>query len=283
MEARDKDQGLGSETIRVPASGGWPLVAAVGLSLVFAGLLTHWLVSAMGALCLVAGLAGWFREVLPEDFEVEVTVAPSPAAVVPSTTGVRHLQVGEQGHRGRFPLERHPYSAGLWGGLVGGVAMAVLALLYGLIAQHSVWYPVNLLAASASAELSQMNDVQLRAFHLSGLILALVIHITGSALVGLLYGIALPMFPRHPVLLGGVLAPVFWTGLLHSSLGIINPALQLRIHWGWFMAAQFAFGIVAGRVVARRERIATLQHVPFAVRAGIEAAMDGGPERRTRK
>ena len=53
--------------IRVPASGGWPLVAAFGLSMMFAGLLTHWMVSALGVTCLAAGLVGWFREVLPEE------------------------------------------------------------------------------------------------------------------------------------------------------------------------------------------------------------------------
>jgi hypothetical protein len=51
----------------------------------------------------------------------------------------------------------------------------------------------------------------------------------------------------------------------------MNPALQARIHWGWFMASQFAFGLVAGFVVARHEPIATMQYLPFAVRAGIEA------------
>lgn len=264
-------------TIRVPTSGGWPLVAAFGFSLGFAGLLTHWMVSALGGICLVSGLVGWFREVLPEEAEAEVPLEPMPAPVAVAAAGVRHLEVGEQGHRGRFPLQRHPYSAGLRGGLVGGVAMAALAILYGVVVQRSVWYPINLLAASASASLSQQTDEQLRSFQMSGLVLALIIHGIGSALVGLLYGITLPMFPRRPVLLGGVLAPLFWTGLLHSSLGVINPALQARIDWLWFFAAQVAFGMVAGFVVARRERIATLQYVPFALRAGIEARMESGP------
>ncbi len=79
------------------------------------------------------------------------------------------------------------------------------------------------------------------------------------------------MFPRRPLLLGGILAPVFWSGILYAGLGIINPALQARIDWGWFMASQFAFGVVAGFVVARHEPISTMQHLPFAVRAGIEA------------
>ncbi len=195
--------------------------------------------------------------------EAAVRVTPSPK--------VRHLQIGELGHRARLPLETYPYSAGIRGGLVGGAAMAVLAILYGLIGHKSIWYPVNLLAAAGSAKISAMNYDQLLAFDGTGLVLAFIIHAAGSALVGLLYGVALPMFPRRPMLLGGILAPLFWSGILHAGLGIINPALQARIDWGWFMASQFAFGLVAGFVVARHERISTMQYLSFAERAGIEA------------
>jgi hypothetical protein len=52
---------------------------------------------------------------------------------------------------------------------------------------------------------------------------------------------------------------------------IINPALEARIDWPWFLACQVAFGLVAGFVVKRHNRIFTMQHVPFAIRAGIEA------------
>ena len=54
-------------------------------------------------------------------------------------------------------------------------------------------------------------------------------------------------------------------------MAIINPALQERIDWKWFIASQFAFGVVAGFVVMRHEPISTMQHLPFAVRAGFEA------------
>ena len=64
---------------------------------------------------------------------------------------------------------------------------------------------------------------------------------------------------------------MFWSGILYAGLGIIDPALQARIDWGWFMASQFVFGLVAGFVVARHERISTMQYLPFAMRAGIEA------------
>jgi hypothetical protein len=170
-----------------------------------------------------------------------------------------------------LPLEIYPYSAGIRGGLVGGAAMAFFAILYGVIGHQSVWYPINLLAAAGSANIAAMSHEQLLAFSGMGLFLAIIFHGIGSALIGLLYGIALPMFPRHPLLLGGILAPLFWSGILHAGLDIINPTLQARIDWPWFMAAQFAFGLVAGFVVARRTKIATMQHLPFAIRAGIEA------------
>ena len=121
------------KVIEVPASTGWPLVAAFGFTLVFAGLLTHVMVSVLGAVTLCMGLVGWFRQVLPDEvhesvaLELEELVRPAPSPKV------RHLEVGELGHRARLPLEIYPYSAGVRGGLVGGAAMAVLAILYGII------------------------------------------------------------------------------------------------------------------------------------------------------
>jgi hypothetical protein len=270
------EQENADKAIRVPASTGWPLVAAFGFTLVFAGLLTHVMISILGAVTLVMGLVGWFQQVLPH--EVHNSVALEKEKVIPARPSpkVRHLEIGEFGHRARLPLKIYSYSAGIRGGLVGGAAMAIIAVLYGLIGHKSIWYPVNLLAAAGSARISDMSYEQLRSFDGVGLILATIIHVIGSALVGLLYGIALPMFPRRPILLGGILAPLFWSGILYTSLGIIHPSLQAQIHWGWFIATQFAFGLVAGFVVNRHTPIATMQFLPFAVRAGIEAPGLGG-------
>ena len=67
----------------------------------------------------------------------------------PATRSVERLAPGEAGHRVRIPVEVQPISAGIKGGIVGGAAMAVVALAYGVIVQRSLWYPVNLLAAVA--------------------------------------------------------------------------------------------------------------------------------------
>jgi hypothetical protein len=255
----------------MPASNGWPLVAAFGFTLIGASFLTHWMVGVLGATALVAGFVGWFREVLPVEAHEAVPLEAGRAEAVVPGRAVRHLQVGELGHRARLPVEIYPFSAGIRGGLVGGVVMAVLAILYGILKQHSIWYPINLLAAAGSARISAMNHDQLLAFDSTGLLLATVIHLSSSALVGLLYGISLPIWPRHPIWIGGILAPIFWTGFLHAGMEIINPALEARIDWPWFLVCQVAFGLVAGFVVARHNRIFTLQHLPFAIRAGIEA------------
>jgi hypothetical protein len=184
--------------VQVPASTGWPFVAAFGLTLVFAGLLTHVMVSSLGAATLCAGLIGWFREVLPREVHDSVPLEKEePIPALPSPK-VRHLQIGQAGHRARLPLKIYPYSAGIRGGLVGGAAMAVLAILYGLIGHQSIWYPINLLAAAGSARISAMSYQELLGFDGPGLVLATIIHVVGSGLIGLLYGIALPMFPPTP-------------------------------------------------------------------------------------
>jgi hypothetical protein len=84
------------------------------------------------------------------------------------------------------------------------------------------------------------------------------------------------MIPRRPILLGGLIGPILWSGLIHSFLAVVDPMLNQRIDWLWFVICQVGFGVVAGVVVLRQERVRTWQHLPFAVRAGMEApgAMD---------
>ena len=65
-------------------------------------------------------------------------------------------------------------------------------------------------------------------------------------LVGLLYGAMLPMLPTRPIILGGIIGPLLWTGLLYHVLGFVNPLLDEKINWVWFAASQVAFGVVAG-------------------------------------
>jgi len=260
-----------SVTIHLPAPTVWPIVLAFGVTLLLAGLVTSASVSILGAILVVTACAGWFRDVLPHEKEETIEAKVEAAAVTTARREVERLPIALDLPRALLPLETYPVSAGIKGGLAGGVAMAGLACLYGLLKQGSIWYPINLLAATVYAQSLQFGAAALDAFHLNSFAIAAGIHLITCLLVGLLYGAMLPMIPRRPILLGGVIAPILWTGLLHSILELINPLLNQRIDWAWFVASQFAFGIVAGLVVVQQERMRTPQIMPFSVRAGLEA------------
>lgn len=260
-----------SRTVELPAPTAWPIVLAFGFMLVFAGLVTSASVSILGGLLFIAGAVGWFRNVLPHEVEESVPVVPEELAIETTRREVARLEIANQPKRAWLPLEIYPVSAGIKGGLAGSVVMALLAMLYGLISGNGIWYPVNLLVAGFFPGAVHATTAQIAEFRLSALLIAIPIHLLTSLLVGLLYGVMLPMFPRRPILLGGLIAPVMWTGLLYTTLDIINPVMNQRINWLWFVLSQVGFGIVAGLVVSRQNRIHTYQGMPFAVRAGIEA------------
>ncbi len=272
LSAEQMEQGpRAPNEIEVPAHTAWPPVLAFGFALVFAGLLTSASVSVLGAVLTIAGCAGWFREVFPHEHEEVVPVARGDVSVATARRFVERLPAAPEQLRAWLPVETYPISAGVKGGLAGSVAMAVLACAYGLLKTGSIWYPINLLAAVVYAPSEVPSAAQFNYFHGGIFFIALVLHVATSVLVGLLYGAMLPMFARRPILLGGLIAPVLWSGLLYSIIGILNPVLGSHIDWIWFMASQFAFGIVAGLVVVRQLRVRTLENMPFALRAGIEA------------
>jgi hypothetical protein len=259
------------DAIELPAPTAWPIVLAFGLTLVFAGLVTSPSVSILGAIFTIAGCVGWFRDVLPHEKHESVPVAEKAPAVATSRPQVDRVKwMTQELNRARLPLEVYPISAGVKGGLAGSVAMAVLAVIYGIVSGHGIWYPINLLSAGFFPARTTVE--QIAAFHWDALIVAAVIHLLCSLLVGLLYGATLPMFPRNPILLGGAIAPILWSGLLHSVLEAIDPVLNKRIDWFWFVISQIGFGIVAGIVVSRQHRVRTWQHLPFGLRAGFEVS-----------
>ena len=90
---------------------------------------------------------------------------------------VARLDLGEVRHRARLPLEIHPVSSGVKGGLAGSVAMAVLAILYGSHAgQHLVSRSTSSPPAPPRAW-PRLSPEALQAFSADGLLLGIVIHL----------------------------------------------------------------------------------------------------------
>jgi hypothetical protein len=274
MTPREELRRDSPEAIEAPAPTVWPFVTAVGVTLGFAGLVTHAAVTGVGLLLALCGFVGWMRQVFPVERTELIPLRPPDLRARAASTSrrtIEHLRLGEASHRVRVPVAVRPYSAGAWAGSAGGVAMAGVAILFGLLVQRSPWYPINLMAAVGLPSLAGADLSQLRAFNGIALAVGIIVHGALSVLVGLLYAVILPTLPRYPVLWAGFVAPALWTALVWSTLGLVNPVLNQRIEWGWFVASQIAFGLAAGWVISRAQPVATMQTWPLAARMGIES------------
>jgi hypothetical protein len=282
METRSEEQdGHPPDVVALPKPTAWPMVLALGLSLVIAGMVTSASISLLGLILVLRASAGWFLEVLPVERHESVPVETPIISIASRQVAVARISIDPL-HRKMLPLESYTVVSGIKGGLAGGVAMAGPAMLFGLIKFHSVWYPINLLAAGGFVDWAGQSDAFLAQFHWSGFLAALIIHGATSLLVGLLYGAMLPMFPRMPILTAGFIAPLLWTGLVYSVLGIVSPILDQRIDWVWFTISQFAFGLVAGFVVNLDAKVRTpqFQALPFAMRAGLHTELTDRPDQK---
>lgn len=268
-EGTNREGALRTHSIHLPAPTVWPFLMALGLTLVFAALVTSAAIGFLGAILTVVSIVGWFRQVLPHEAHEDIAVTDERVVIVPSEQRVARIEVGET-HRAQLPLETFPISSGIIGGIAGGIAMVIPAEIYGILRFHSIWYVVNLLGGAGVGTWVNPTMEQMTHFKLSAFVTANIIQGATTLLVGLLYGAMLPIWPKHPILLGGILAPAAWTGLLHSVLGIVNPFLAQHIDWWSFAAAQVIFGLVAGYVVNRYGKIKRLRQVPLPVRLGVE-------------
>jgi hypothetical protein len=272
------------ETVEVPRATAWPIVLALGITLLGAGLPTSLALSAVGAVLFVFGLGGWIGQLLPgqghmHEPVVEPAFRPRPVSEKPGT--VDHLRPGMAGYRLRLPEKIHPISAGVKGGIVGGLVMPIPALAYGYLSGHGIWFPINLLAGMVMPGISGATEAELEQFHLTALIVAVVIHATLSVAFGLFFGVVsptLPPLPGGPVVAGGVLMPLLWTGLCYGFMGIVNPVLNDHINWPWFIASQVVYGLAMSVVVINSEKVhvSPVGSGPSTPVASLQAGQGGG-------
>ncbi len=255
-----------SPGVEMPQATVWPVVVALGITMLGAGWATNLVLSLVGGGLFILGLGGWISQLLPgrghlHEPLVDPAFRPRPIAGQPGT--VDQLRPGVAGYRFQLPESFHPISAGVKGGVVGGLVMPIPALAYGVLSGHGLWFPINLLAGIVVPGIGGETAAQLEQFQPVALVVAIVIHAMFSVTFGLLFGVVsptLPPMPGGPVIAGGVLMPLLWTGLCHSFMGIVNPLLQQHVDWFWFIVSQAVYGLAMSIVVVRSEKV----HVPPA-------------------
>ena len=254
----------------IPAPTGAPIVFAFGTTLMFAGLVTSSWVTVVGVICTIAGIVGWWRDVLPRE-AMELIPADEYHEIDtgPEIDDPVHHAASDAPARMVLPVEVPRIRSGVIGGLSGGVAMAVIALIWGAV-QGSIWLPVNLLAAMVLSSYDTESLESLSAFQASGLFSALGIHLAFSIMIGLLLGAMMPMAARWPMVFACVIAPIVWSMLTYAGMGVLDPTLEKYVDWWWFFGSQFAFGIVAGVVIGRSEKISVVQYLSPAERFKLE-------------
>jgi hypothetical protein len=248
MASEPQTDAAARHSVEMPRPTAAPLVLGLGLALLAAGVVFGSAFLVVGALVIVIGLVLWIAQLLPGRGHVHEPLA-GPAAARPVTAApgrVEHLQQGMPGYRLRLPQDVHPISAGLKGGIAGGVVMPVPALLWGLLSGHGPWYPVNLLAGMAVPGVDKLTE-----FQPNLLLMAVVIHAVVSVIIGLIYGVLLPTLPKvpTPIAWGGLLMPIVWTGVIYVAMSAANPELPGRVSWPWFLVSQFVFGVTMPAVV----------------------------------
>jgi hypothetical protein len=262
------------DSVEMPQPTAAPLVLALGLTLGAAGVAFGPGFLVVGAVVFVAGLGMWVGQLLPGRGHVQESLAepgylPHPITAAPAS--VERMRQGLPGYRLRLPEQVHPISAGLKGGIAGGLAMLVPALLWGLFSGHGPWYPINLLAGMVLPGVGRMTVAELQEPSFSLFLVALVIHIAMSVVIGVVFGVLLPTLPEvpRPIAWGGLLMPILWTGVSYVAMSIANPVLPAMVNWPWFIVSQFVFGITMPAVVLGAKRLP-------AVLGGVVGGLVGG-------
>lgn len=231
--------------VELPAPTAAPLMLALGITLLAFGWATHLAFAIVGAVLFAFALGRWIVDLLPGRGHAIEPLAAGPRLVVASLGTVGELRKGMPGYRLRLPEKVHPISAGIKGGIAGGLVMPIPAFLYGLVSGHGIWLPINLLAGMALPGVQDLSVEQLQRFDATLLTVGVVIHVAISLMFGTLYGVLMPTLPAipRPLAWAALLMPLLWTALSFVATSVIDPSVQSLIDWPYFVMSQFVYGV----------------------------------------
>jgi hypothetical protein len=261
------------ESVEMPRPTAAPVVLSLGMLLLAAGAIMGLALLIAGAALLAIGVGIWVAQLLPGRGHLHERLAEPhqrAGSVAARVGAVERMGTGMPGSRLRLPAQVHPVSAGVKGGIAGGLVMPVPAVIWGLLSQHhSLWYPVNLLAGMVMPGVGDMPTTELERFQPTLLVVGLIIHAVTSVFMGLMYGVLLPTLPEipRPLSWGGLLMPLLWSAVSFPMMRLVNPLMAGGVSWPWFIFSQLIFGVVAALVVLRAE--GRLSAVPAGLLGGI--------------
>ena len=164
-------------------------------------------------------------------------------------------QVSDHGQERSVPAEVYTIRAGAIGGLLGGIAMGIIALLYGALWRGSPWLPVNVIAATALRDLQSVNVNQLMQFNATALVVGLAMHFVLAIALGILFALLLPTLPGSPVFWAIIVGPLLWIIATVITLPLVNPMGARVIDWPSFIGAHLAYGLTMGLYVVSTEKV----------------------------
>jgi hypothetical protein len=148
----------------------------------------------------------------------------------------------------------YSYRAGIMGGLVAGGLMALVMAAWGVWSGNSIWYPVNLIAATLLPSLQAASPEAVAQFSLTGLLVGTALHLTISTVLGLVFVLLLPTLPGSMSLWALVVGPLLWVGAQFALVPVVNYQVEPLVYEPTFAVAHLAYSLMLGWWLTRASK-----------------------------
>ena len=163
--------------------------------------------------------------------------------------------IGRAAQRQQVPAEVYPYRAGIIGGFLGGVAMAVVAAATVPLIGRGFWFPLNLVAATVLRDLQNASPEVLGQFMPLAFVVGVILHLFLSTVIGSLFALLLPTLPGPAFVWSLITGPLLWVIVEFVVLPLANPIMSQYVNTLSFIIAHLAYSLVLGWWVIRYPKI----------------------------
>jgi len=146
------------------------------------------------------------------------------------------------------PTEAHASRAGVICGLLGGPAMAIVATATLTFIGRSLWFPINLVAATVLRNLQTASPDLLGQFIPLAFVVGLAIHLF---MFGSLFSLLFPTKPGTAFASSTITGLVLWAIVQFITLPLVNRIMSQRVKPVSFVTAQVSYSLVPGWWVVR--------------------------------